>query len=303
MRKESYKNNNLLLFNVLSRWKDNKWIIFHLKSLGLLAKTDSTKVHLCCKVSVITQHANGPRDIKQKKNMWMERPGRAVSIQESSGEVRTPGNRQLSGLQEEMFHSKGKKGETEGSNYPARAVWEFYCLIIIPQRHAKLFPKLLRDASAGGRSSSSGRGCGGQRDVMCEGAHGSDKRSPVGWPGIPKPRKKGAAGIKPCIRRRRQVVSDRLSPRCSRNGLSRAGFMQVNVGFGARYLTFWAKASECTPLWKWTARYWMGQISFLQVFIFYTIRLFYRCISKRTHAAWIMYLPQLCTHSARWFIT
>lgn len=67
----------------------------------------------------------------------------AVSIEESSGEVRTPGNRQLSGPQEAMFHSKGKKRKIEGSNYPTRAVWEFYCLIIIPQRQAKLFPKLL----------------------------------------------------------------------------------------------------------------------------------------------------------------
>lgn len=90
----------------------------------------------------------------------------AVSIQGSSGAVRTPGNRQLSGPQEAMFHSKGKKGEMERSNYPAKAVWEFYRLIIIPQRHAKLFPKLLRDASAGERSSSCGRDHGGQIDEI-----------------------------------------------------------------------------------------------------------------------------------------
>lgn len=73
------------------------------------------------------------------------------------------------------FIARRKKGEMEGSNYPARDVWEFYCLIITPQRHAKLSPKLLRDTPAGERSSGSGRDRGRERDETCERAHGSDK--------------------------------------------------------------------------------------------------------------------------------
>lgn len=74
----------------------------------------------------------------------------------------------------------GKKGEMEGGNYPARDVWEFHCLIIISQRHAKLFPKLLRDMPAGERSSGSGRDRECERDEMREGAQGSDERGPDG---------------------------------------------------------------------------------------------------------------------------
>lgn len=113
----------------------------------------------------------------------------ATFIQESSGEARAPGNCQLSGPQKATVSSVGeKKGEMEGSNYPARDVWEYYCLIIIPQRHAKLFPKLLRDTPAGERSSGSGRDRGRERDETCKGAHGSDKHFRVLRPGIPKRR-------------------------------------------------------------------------------------------------------------------
>lgn len=120
----------------------------------------------------------------------LQRFSLAAFIQESSGEVRAPGNCQLSGPRKAMASFDGKKGEMEGGNYPARDVWEFYCLIIIPQRHAKLFPKLLRDTPAGERSSGSGRDRGCERDEMREGAQGSDKRGPDGQPRMPEPRKK-----------------------------------------------------------------------------------------------------------------
>lgn len=62
------------------------------------------------------------------------------------------------GFKNWWFHLKGKKKKQGWGkcNYPARSVWEFYCLIIIPQRHVKLFLsylfKLHRDTEVGKRS-------------------------------------------------------------------------------------------------------------------------------------------------------
>lgn len=119
------------------------------------------------------------------------------------------------GLRKRRFHrQEKKKGEMEGSNYPARDVWEFYCLIITPQRHAKLSPKLLRDTPAGERSSGSGRDRGCERDETREGAHGSDKHFRVRRPGIPKQRGRGKKSTarnqtmhQAAARCRRQVIT------------------------------------------------------------------------------------------------
>lgn len=167
----------------------------------------------------------------------------AVFIQDSSGEARAPGNCQWSGPRKVTLSSVGeRKGEMEGSNYPAGDVWEFYCWIIIPQRHAKLFPKLLRDTPAGERSPGPGRDRGRERDETCEGAHGPHKRSRVLRPGITKRwgEKKKKKGREKSNHASGGRTMSATGYHLATAGMDRPGMAsaQANVGFGGKYFTF-----------------------------------------------------------------